>query len=601
MKSRILLPIAGVTLLVLPNWLDPINLPKLIILLTATPILVWQPAQAIYANFRNFSYVQKSIILLILSAPFFALIAGVISDKKLSILFGAWGRNNGVFSLFALLLISLSFIYFVNSGGISQNLLRWSACAIGISGIYGLLQFFQLDPVQWVNSGPKLIGFFGNSNFASSIWACGAGISIFLLLIERKPVIRIFLFINYFFLTFLSYETQSIQGPLLILVFTTLAIYFWIKANHKVKTIALLALSAVGGALFMAGIFNSGPLKEFLYSTSVIARSKYWEAAWNMFKAKPLFGVGVDSYGQNYRLYRSDSAASTLTIDVTTNNAHNSLLHLLATLGIFGAGLIIIILLTTLFISVRTIISPKLHILSRIYASLFSGMFLMSLFSIDNLAVAMWLWIFLGCALGLTTFSGCFDAKKVVSKNKFSSVEIRNRISPIAAILSISIFTLSWAYAFPDRKLVEILQTPVYAADQASIMFRKDRILELSSSPLFQDQHAIISMQALNEIGIAEDAIDLGFKSLSKNPESFALMNYLAFLLEQNRRYPEAIKVREQQLVMDPRHGGVWLAIAYDARESGLVEKSSYALGQARRNSIFMGENFEKKISSFFP
>lgn len=600
-RIRIIAPVLGVTYLVLPNWFDPINIPKLTVLLTTIPLFAWEPTKRLFEIFASLDKRRRFMVSALIGSPFFALIAGSMNGFDFSMMFGTWGRNNGILSLVALMLLALSFLYYVNQRQTALAFLRWSALIVGLSGVYGLLQYFDRDPIQWVNSGSKLIGFFGNSNFASSVWACGAGISVLLLAFESRNIFKFSLLGNYLFLSFLSFKTESIQGPLLILVFTILAIYFYLKFNHTLKTIFLVFISVVGFTLFLSGLMGYGPLRQFLNTTSVIARFKYWEAAWNMFYDNIFFGVGVDQYGENFRTYRSNDAAATLTIDLTTNNAHNSILHLLSTLGIFGAGTIVLFLLITATVSVFSIVSRHTTDIAKIYSSLYLGMFLMSLFSIDNLSVAVWIWIFMGGALGSSIFVRYFndDETRVTPKRKSNQSVPQTPL--VALTASCVLFASCWLYAYPERSVVSILNTPVYSNDLQSLESRKEKLLELHTSPFFQAQHGIVSMQALNEMNFAEDAIDLGIDLITKNPKNFAVMNYLALLLEQNRRYPEAIDVRKKQILLDHRHGGVWLAIAFDSREAGLIEQSQFALNQARKNAKYMGENFEARIRTFFP
>jgi O-antigen ligase len=601
MKLRFFALLASVTLLVIPSWLDPINLPKLLCLLTLAPLIAWQPILLFWKNRIHTTVLQKLLLFAFAGAPFALVSAALANGLDLQSLFGAWGRNNGILSIVALILVAIGALYLAREEGFFLSFLRFASLLIAISGIYGLLQLMDLDPIVWVNSGPKLIGLFGNSNFASSIWALGSGFSLFACLFSKKLSHRIILAGNSIFLAFTSIKSESIQGPLLVLIFTLTAIYIFSPIKHKIKTVVFLSISTFGFVIFVAGIFGNGPIGSSLRSNSVIARFNYWEAAWNMLKANPFFGVGVDGYGEFYRSYRSDGAAASLTIDITTNNAHNAILHLLATVGIIGVFPIFLIFAATSIVSIRSILRFESSLELKTASTLFFGTFLMSLFSIDNLAVAIWIWTLAGIVLGLSIFSSSEfneSKSKVSSKNKSRS-EFNTPL--VASLLSAMLFIATWSFAFPDRKLVEILNTPAYSNDLNSLDLRRDRLIELSESIFFNEQHAIISMQALNEIGKPSDAIDLGKKQMSEVSGGFALLNYIAYLLEETRRYPEAIEIRQRQIALDKRHGGVWLAIAFDAREAGMQELSESALRNARLNSKYMGENFELRIKSFFP
>jgi hypothetical protein len=216
--------------------------------------------------------------------------------------------------------------------------------------------------------------------------------------------------------------------------------------------------------------------------------------------------------------------------------------------------------------------------------------------------VAIWTWSLSGLVLGHILKLETKDKNRLSEHSKVDKNFRQSKsLSPLSIVMSITLFVMTWTYAYPDRKLTQILNKPISQNTSQSLEERKQNLIELSESSFFQPQHAIITMQALNEIQASEAAIDIGFIKSKEFNSNFNLLNYLAFLLEQSRRYPEAISVRQRQIVLDPRHGGVWLAIAFDAREAGLSELKVEALKNARKNAIYMGENFEAKINSFFP
>ena len=83
------------------------------------------------------------------------------------------------------------------------------------------------------------------------------------------------------------------------------------------------------------GILGRGPL-DFLYQYTFYLRTFYWKIGLKMGLENPLVGVGVDSYGDFYRGARPIEVIRLTTIDLTTHNAHNTLIQIFATLGILG-------------------------------------------------------------------------------------------------------------------------------------------------------------------------------------------------------------------------------------------------------------------------
>jgi O-antigen ligase len=90
------------------------------------------------------------------------------------------------------------------------------------------------------------------------------------------------------------------------------------------------------GFVSIAGILDKGPLASLLYSYTVDLRGEYWKAGINMGLANPIFGVGIDSYGTNYRAFRELSATVVPGLAVTTDTAHNVYIDAFAGIGFPG-------------------------------------------------------------------------------------------------------------------------------------------------------------------------------------------------------------------------------------------------------------------------
>ena len=99
-----------------------------------------------------------------------------------------------------------------------------------------------------------------------------------------------------------------------------------------------------------------GPLKEYLYKSSVSVRGFYWRAGYQMFIDHPLTGVGVDRYGVYFKQYREVQYPLNYGFSLNSTNAHNVPIQLFATGGIFVG---IFYLLTISFIFYRGIYAIK--------------------------------------------------------------------------------------------------------------------------------------------------------------------------------------------------------------------------------------------------
>jgi O-antigen ligase len=89
----------------------------------------------------------------------------------------------------------------------------------------------------------------------------------------------------------------------------------------------------------------------------VSLRGEYWQAAWNMGNKFPLNGVGMDSYGDWYRLLRDDQALINPGPTIVTNAAHNVVLDQFA----YGGWPMLLAYLAILFLVTIAIIKVSIR------------------------------------------------------------------------------------------------------------------------------------------------------------------------------------------------------------------------------------------------
>ena len=154
----------------------------------------------------------------------------------------------------------------------------------------------------------------------------------------------------------------------------------------------------------MLGILQIGPLAEIIYKGSISVRGYYWRAGIKMFLNNPVFGVGFDRYGSNFKEYRDITYPLNYGFNLTSSNAHNTFIQFFATGGIF-LGLAYLIL--NGYILKRAIFALKNFSGSNrlIVAGIFSAwvaFHAQSLVSIDNLGISIWGWVLGGSIIGLS-------------------------------------------------------------------------------------------------------------------------------------------------------------------------------------------------------
>ena len=160
-------------------------------------------------------------------------------------------------------------------------------------------------------------------------------------------------------------------------------------------------LSVVGFFVVLMGTLNKGPLATILYKDSVTYRGDYWRAGWNMTLDNPIFGVGMDSYGDWYRRSRTIEATMRRGPDITSNAAHNVYLDI-SSYGGFPL-LIIYVALMVLVVHSAIRVLKRSTSFNHVFVGIFGGWVAFqaqSIISINQIGLAMWGWVLSGLIIG---------------------------------------------------------------------------------------------------------------------------------------------------------------------------------------------------------
>ncbi|HEX9766767.1 MAG TPA: O-antigen ligase family protein [Nitriliruptorales bacterium] len=110
-------------------------------------------------------------------------------------------------------------------------------------------------------------------------------------------------------------------------------------AVARLGVAAVLGTGAAAAVLAVLGTFRLGPLSFIAGQGTFQLRIDSWTAAWRMFVADPLTGVGLDRHAAYYRAYRPERSALTRTAEDFADAPHN------VPLGMFSSGGIVLGLL----------------------------------------------------------------------------------------------------------------------------------------------------------------------------------------------------------------------------------------------------------------
>jgi hypothetical protein len=138
-----------------------------------------------------------------------------------------------------------------------------------------------------------------------------------------------------------------------------------------------------------------------LYKDSVTYRGDYWQAGWKMTVDHPLFGVGMDSYGDWYRRSRTLAATLRRGPDTTSNAAHNVFLDI-SSYGGFPLLIIYVALMALVVISAIKVLTRSKGF-NPVFAGLIGGWVAFqaqSIISINQIGLAIWGWVLSGLTIG---------------------------------------------------------------------------------------------------------------------------------------------------------------------------------------------------------
>jgi O-Antigen ligase len=280
----------------------------------------------------------------------FALILGTtislaINVGKINMLTGDTGRYTGLISLFALLLIAISYTQVLVEN--FQWHLRWLLVAVVVVDIFGLIQYLELYKLP---TGAGIGSTLGNSDFFSA-WLGTSAILIFALKYHRKKIQYLIQSLFLIFTIFLMSVIDVKQGfiDLIILLFLlvlyrNLSRFRALNWGERFWTAAISFFTIVWFELIFLLPMAKIKIPFFTDDIQVTIRTHFWNAGMQMFFNHIPFGVGPDNYGNYYEKYRSLDSFK-LTEFVLSNDAHSSVVQTFATLGLVN-----IIIFTALWV-----------------------------------------------------------------------------------------------------------------------------------------------------------------------------------------------------------------------------------------------------------
>ena len=527
--------------------LDPINLPKLVVIALGGIITL----AAILANRKKlFTSGHKTVQILcglfVLDLLVVFFIAGT---NPLQEFFGTYGRATGFVAY-----VSLAALLLGAAVVASTKFFNSFALALLIAGAlsiaYGMIQVVDIDPIEWVNQYSPVIGFLGNPNFESSFVGFSGVLAFGFIIAQGLNRAKRLASVTYLMLAvFVIIKTDSQQGLLVLAGGIAIVTMIWIsRSKFEFVTKPALILSGIGAVFVALGSLNSGPLASLLYKASVTYRGDYWRAGWKMTVENPIFGVGLDSYGDWYRRARTLEATVRRGPEITANAAHNVLLDFSSNGG-FPLVIIYLALMVLVVISALRLLKrsngfdPAVAGLIAVWIAYQAQ----SIISLNQLGLAVWGWIISGLIIGYEvntrTPEQPQEVKAPVGKGRSAAKTVSEKVSAKTLVAMVAGGAVGLLVGLPPFLASTQYKSALESSDAAVI----ENAAYLWPDEAIRYGQVALVLQA-NKLDVqAQSVID---KALLKFPNEFGLWSLAAKL---STATPEQIaEAKAQMKRLDP-------------------------------------------------
>jgi hypothetical protein len=280
-------------------------------------------------------------------------------------------------------------------------------------------------------------------------------------------------------------------------------------------------------------------------------RGEYWQAGMNMGAQNPFTGIGMDSYGTFYRMFRASSAAISPGVNVQTDTAHNVFIDIFSGIGILG--LICYLVLNGLILKASYKLATSRRAYDPVFVILFASWFtyqLQSFISINQIGLAVWGWVLGGALLAYSSFTDREEQlERMIPAGKVENLKkpkkgVKAASVPISAAQALSLFA--------GCVLGFVVGLPPFLADvkmrQALLSKEPEKVITQS---LAWPQDASRSNRAIVAVangGLTDRARELVVQAARKFPEDYATWFTYYELSPDGSTEKAAIKIKLHEL-----------------------------------------------------
>jgi O-antigen ligase len=585
-----LLGSGATTLIIQTSFYDPFNTPKFIVLMVVASWLLGHLANTYRKNIRSLHIQSYKLELLVGLFIIFLFISSILTDIKFTSFFGESQRKNGMLTYLALSIILLYASHSMTLDN-SKNLIKIATVTGFIMCTYGLIQVSGNDFIAWNNPYNSMISTLGNPNFASAMLAIFSSVATLTLFLKSfSRFYKLFALATVVMSMLAIIRSDSRQGLITYLISVVFFLAVYLRLTKKRIAVTVGGISIVVLTLAVLGMLQRGPFENLVYKESVSVRGFYWRAGLEMFKNSPFFGVGVDRYGAFFKEFREVSYPLRYGYEITSSNAHNTIIQFFATSGLFVGISYLSLLAYILIISIKLLYNSNQEEQKIVLLLLSSwiGFQAQSFISIDNIGVSIWGWLFAGTLLGINRNKEKTKLGESISRDRQhqKNVVVINLFQPFISLIA-TVVTLIGVYFIitseTDTLRARNLTNPSASQNTPFVKEISEKILD---NPFSDPNYKINTIVFMFQMGLKNEAnyeLDLLLRS---DPRNLDFLQTAAAYQSYFGDVSSAIKSREVISLYDPYNALNYLALGELYLKSGDIESAN---------------RMQKRIISFAP
>jgi len=325
-------------------------------------------------NNKRFEIAKTPLDIPIILLFFSYTLSTIFSIDTHTSIFGYYSRfNQGLLSTISYLLLFYAFVTNFPKEKIPRLFISICASAFLVAA-WGILQHYGIDEAYWVQDVKmRVFSTLGQPNWLAAYLAMIIPIPLALLSqTKNKPLVTFYLLLVT--VLYLAFTFTNSRGAALGLLVGLGFFYFFLLKFRKsfglnLKLPLLFILIAFitniifGTAFFSPKTFFKKAAQTTPKESPEVSNKEskggqgtpsgdirliVWKGALNIFNHYPIFGSGVETFAYSYYQFRPTEHNKTSEWEFLYNKAHNEYLNYLATMGLFGFGAYLFLIISFL-------------------------------------------------------------------------------------------------------------------------------------------------------------------------------------------------------------------------------------------------------------